>query len=161
MEKGFTWEKIALPNEEKERNSTEISAMRLDYFLTSEAIGKSIKTHCKIMENTTIRTDHNPVWMVIKNPWNNIKEKEEIREKIIKINTKNRDNKSKGKITKIYTEIHNKDINKTIKDIKITFCQKKLERVIENINTELYDAKKYMEKKEVKKKKILKKKTKN
>jgi hypothetical protein len=139
MEKRFTWEKIALPNKEKERNKIEISAMRLDYFLTNEAIGKNRNTHCKIMDNSIIRTDHNPVWMAIKNPWNNTKEEVVIREKIIKINTKNRDNKSKEKVLKIYKETHNKNINKIVKEIKNIFCQEKLDSIIKEINNEMYD----------------------
>lgn len=134
----FTWEKVALQNEKKEREQTEISSMRLDFFVTTKKISESKITHSNIIKNNFIRTDHKVIWISIKNPWNNTKENEIEQENIVKINTKGRNKDSKIKIEKWFKNNYDKNINKEISNIHNKYNYDKLNEIIEKINNIIY-----------------------
>lgn len=67
--KEYSWNKVYTQNTNKNRGPTDISSMRLDYFLTTPKINLSKKTHIFMPQKSPLGSDHSPVILVIKCPW--------------------------------------------------------------------------------------------
>ncbi len=131
-EKGFTWNRVALS---KRKKTVEISEIRMDLILTNEDNIENIISSI-IPEKNIIDSDHKPVIVFVKNESPTIIPPPTFDRYEDKINTRNRNDKSK-KILEEWMDI--KKISNWIEDINGTEKGYKFDHLIDNINEYIYN----------------------